>query len=147
MLLQCVYLIGLVHLDHQVVHIFAHFGAKVYLNSTDFPMKKKATTPSLRSATTKQAHQAIVQSPQKAQPLLVEIGSRLRHARFSKGLLIKDLAERVGVSISLISKYENNKILQPLTVLHSVVTELGTNIGALLEPNWTGVDYVARANG
>jgi transcriptional regulator with XRE-family HTH domain len=129
------------------VHIFAHFGAKVYLNSTDFPMKKKVITPSLHSATTKQTNQLTVQSPQKVQPLLVEIGSRLRHARLSKGLLIKDLAERVGVSISLISKYENNKLLPPLTVLHSVVTELGTNIGALFEPNWTGVDYVARANG
>jgi len=75
------------------------------------------------------------------------IGARLRHARLVKGLLIKDLAQRVGVSISLISKYENDKLLPPLTVLHSLVTELETNIGALFEPNWSGVDYVARAGG
>ena len=75
------------------------------------------------------------------------IGARLRHARLVKGLLIKQLAERVGVSISLISKYENDKLLPPLTVLHSLVTELETNIGALFEPNWTGVDYVAHAGG
>jgi quercetin dioxygenase-like cupin family protein/DNA-binding XRE family transcriptional regulator len=75
----------------------------------------------------------------------LEIGSRLRHARLVKGLLIKDLAERVGVSISLISKYENNKLLPTLTVLHSLVSELDTNIGALFDPNWTGVDYVSRA--
>ena len=73
------------------------------------------------------------------------IGTRLRHARLVKGLLIKQLAERVGVSISLISKYENDKLLPPLTVLHSLVTELETNIGALFEPNWSGVEYVARA--
>lgn len=30
------------------------------------------------------------------------IGIRLRHARLVKGLLIKDLEERIGVSISLI---------------------------------------------
>jgi len=48
------------------------------------------------------------------------IGARLRHARLVKGLLIKQLAERVGVSISLISKYENDKLLPPLTVLHSL---------------------------
>lgn len=72
------------------------------------------------------------------------IGPRLRHARRAKGLLIKDLAERVGVSISLISKYETDKLLPPLVVLHSLVTALETNIGALFEPNWTGIDHVAR---
>ena len=80
-----------------------------------------------------------------AAPSPVAIGARLRHARRVKGLLIKELAERVGVSISLISKYENDKLLPPLTVLHSLVTELETNIGALFEPNWTGVGYVSRA--
>ena len=73
------------------------------------------------------------------------IGSRLRHARLVKGLLIKELASRVGVSISLISKYENDKLLPPLTVLHGLVSELETNIGALFEPNWTGVEYVSSA--
>jgi transcriptional regulator with XRE-family HTH domain len=73
------------------------------------------------------------------------IGARLRHARLVKGLLIKQLAERVGVSISLISKYENDKLLPSLTVLHSLVTELETNIGALFEPNWNGAGYVAHA--
>jgi quercetin dioxygenase-like cupin family protein len=73
------------------------------------------------------------------------IGARLRHARLVKGLLIKELAQRVGVSISLISKYENDKLLPPLTVLHGIVTELETNIGALFEPNWSGVGYVAHA--
>ena len=75
----------------------------------------------------------------------VAIGPRLRHARLVKGLLIKELAERVGVSISLISKYENDRLLPPLTVLHSLVTELETNIGALFEPNWSSGGYVARA--
>lgn len=73
------------------------------------------------------------------------IGARLRHARLVKGLRIKDLALRVGVSISLISKYENDKLLPPLTVLHSLVSELETNIGALFDANWTGVEHIARA--
>ncbi len=73
------------------------------------------------------------------------VGARLRHARLVKGLRIKDLAGAVGVSISLISKYENDKLLPPLTVLHALVTALDTNIGALFEPGWTGVGHVARA--
>ncbi len=86
-------------------------------------------------------------SPAAAASAPMAIGARLRHARLVKGLLIKDLAQRVGVSISLISKYENDKLLPPLTMLHSLVTELETNIGALFEPNWRGVDYIARAGG
>lgn len=73
------------------------------------------------------------------------IGARLRHARLVKGLLIRELAERVGVSVSLISKYENDKLLPPLTVLHKLVSQLETNIGALFDSNWSGVGYVARA--
>jgi transcriptional regulator with XRE-family HTH domain len=80
-----------------------------------------------------------------AAPAPVAIGTRLRHARLVKGLLIKDLAQRVGVSISLISKYENDKLLPPLTVLHSLVTALETNIGALFDPNWAAVGHVFRA--
>ena len=82
------------------------------------------------------------QSPPSAP---MAIGARLRHARLVKGLLIKELAARVGVSISLISKYENDKLLPPLTVLHSLVCELETNIGALFEPDWSGSGYVSRA--
>jgi transcriptional regulator with XRE-family HTH domain len=78
-----------------------------------------------------------------ASPALA-VGARLRHARLVKGLRIKDLAAQVGVSISLISKYENDKLLPPLTVLHALVTALGTNIGALFEPDWTGLGHVAR---
>jgi quercetin dioxygenase-like cupin family protein/DNA-binding XRE family transcriptional regulator len=78
-------------------------------------------------------------------PAPVAIGPRLRHARMVKGLLMKELAERVGVSISLISKYENDRLLPPLTVLHALVSVLETNIGALFEPDWSGSGYIARA--
>lgn len=82
---------------------------------------------------------------EKAKSDHVAIGARLRHARLVKSLLIKELAERVGVSVSLISKYENDKLLPPLKVLHRLVSELQTNIGALFESSWSGVGYVASA--
>ena len=74
----------------------------------------------------------------------VAIGARLRHARLVKGLLIKDLAARVGVSNSLIAKYKNDRVSPPLTILHSLVTALRTNICALFEAR-SGRDSVARA--
>jgi transcriptional regulator with XRE-family HTH domain len=107
-------------------------------------MKKTAAKVSTVKAKPSSKRKA---APAAAASAPMAIGARLRHARLVKGLLIKDLAQRVGVSISLISKYENDKLLPPLTMLHSLVTELETNIGALFEPNWSGVDYVARAGG
>ncbi len=81
----------------------------------------------------------------KASPPSVAIGARLRHARLTKRLRLKDLAERVGVSLSLISKYENDKLLPSLTVLHALVRELDTDIGALFSPDWAASGYVFRA--
>ena len=107
-------------------------------------MKKTSKKPSEVRASALRAPKATLATSASAP---MAIGARLRHARLLKGLLIKDLAQRVGVSISLISKYENDKLLPPLTVLHSLVTELETNIGALFEPNWNGVEHIARAGG
>ena len=115
--------------------------------SNDFPMKKTPTKATAVRATPPRTGRPSTAAPASAPSAPMAIGARLRHARLVKGLLIKELAERVGVSISLISKYENDKLLPPLTVLHSLVTELETNIGALFEPNWSGTDYVSRAGG
>jgi transcriptional regulator with XRE-family HTH domain len=84
--------------------------------------------------------------PPPVNPLApVAIGARLRHARLVKKLRLKDLAERIGVSLSLISKYEHDKLLPPLTVLHALVRELDTDIGALFEPDWAASGHVFRA--
>ncbi len=109
-------------------------------------MKQLTTDPAMAPATAKPPSSRPLSPQQQPAATPMAIGARLRHARLVKGLLIKDLAQRIGVSISLISKYENDKLLPPLTVLHALVTELGTNIGALFDPNWTGVEYVARAD-
>ena len=102
-------------------------------------IRKKAETFPLRVASNSSTSgEAAAVSP------LVAIGSRLRHARLVKGWLIKELAERVGVSVSLISKYENDKTLPPLTVLHKLVSELGSNIGALFDSNWAGQKHISR---
>lgn len=104
-------------------------------------MKKAGETPKPRRRSP--ARQQSPAAP--AAPAAPAIGARLRHARLVKGLLLKELAARVGVSISLISKYENDKLLPPLTVLHALVSALETNIGALFEPDWSPGGHVSRA--
>jgi len=59
------------------------------------------------------------------------IGERVRHARRVKGYQLRDLAEKVGCSESLLSKIENDKVLPSLQMLHKIATELDTSIGYL----------------
>jgi transcriptional regulator with XRE-family HTH domain len=59
------------------------------------------------------------------------IGTRLKHARLVKQYRIRDVAERVGCSVSVISKIENGKVTPSLTLLHRMVGVLDINIGAL----------------
>lgn len=59
------------------------------------------------------------------------IGSQLRRQRRLKGLRLKDVAERAGISQSLISKIENNKASPSLSTLHYLAKALGTSISAL----------------
>lgn len=59
------------------------------------------------------------------------IGAKLRHARMVQKLRLKDLAERVGCSESMLSKVENDQVRPSLKILHRIAAELHTSIGAL----------------
>lgn len=59
------------------------------------------------------------------------LGMRLRQARRVKGLRLKQLADAVGCSESLLSKIENDKARPSLQMLHNIVGQLGLTIGCL----------------
>jgi transcriptional regulator with XRE-family HTH domain len=61
----------------------------------------------------------------------LQIGGKLRHARMVRKLRLKDLAERVGCSESMLSKVENDQVRPSLKILHRIAAELNTSIGAL----------------
>lgn len=73
------------------------------------------------------------------------VGTRLRHARLVRAYRIRDVADRVGCSMSVISKIENGKATPSLTLLHRVVNVLGINIGALFESQSDDGAAVLRA--
>lgn len=66
------------------------------------------------------------------------LGIRLRHARLARGLRLKDVAERVPCSESLISKIERGHTTPSLKVLHRLAKVLDLSIGALFSPGDTG---------
>src|SRR6478609_2316976 len=69
------------------------------------------------------------QSP--ALPGHSQIGERLREARQSQGLTARDVARRVGVSPSLISQIERDKVNPSVSTLWGLVTVLGLTMSDL----------------
>jgi transcriptional regulator with XRE-family HTH domain len=61
----------------------------------------------------------------------VRIGIRIKHARLAKGYTLKELADVVECSESMISKVENDKLRPSIYMLHRLARALGTNIALL----------------
>lgn len=78
----------------------------------------------------------------------VRIGMRLKHARLSKGYTLKELANLVECSESMISKVENDKLRPSIAMLHRFSQALETNIASLIsepDPN-SGLVSIGRSN-
>jgi transcriptional regulator with XRE-family HTH domain len=59
------------------------------------------------------------------------IGAHLRRARRLKSMRLKDVADACGLSVSFISKIENNRAVPSLSTLHLMARALGTSVSAL----------------
>jgi transcriptional regulator with XRE-family HTH domain len=62
----------------------------------------------------------------------LEIGGPLRRARTAQGLSLRSVASAVGVSPSLLSQVETNKVQPSVGTLYAIVTHLGLSIDELL---------------
>ncbi|WP_229779211.1 helix-turn-helix domain-containing protein [Pseudomonas matsuisoli] len=64
----------------------------------------------------------------------LNVGSRLRAARLAKGLLIDDVAQRVGVSKSFISRFERDVVQASVATLLRVCDAIGIKPAELFAP-------------
>ena len=60
----------------------------------------------------------------------LKVGARLRRARLSKGLRMRDLAQAVGCDESMISKIEAGKVLPSLPMLSKMVHALDRDMAS-----------------
>lgn len=74
-----------------------------------------------------------------------EIGAKLRQARKTKRLLLKDVAEMAGCSESLLSKIERNRTTPSLKMLHRISAVLDTSIGRIFGVPQQGEMGIYRA--
>jgi transcriptional regulator with XRE-family HTH domain len=77
----------------------------------------------------------------------VRIGMRLKHARLLKGYTLKELAELVICSESMISKVENDKLRPSIAMLHRFAQALETNIASLISEPDPNIDLVTIVRG
>ena len=57
-----------------------------------------------------------------------EMGEALREARAARGLSLRELADRLGVSPSLISQIETGRANPSVSTLYAIVTELDVSL-------------------
>jgi len=81
-------------------------------------------------AMAKQASQRAVRRPARP-PLEEDVGPRLRAHREQRGLSLRELARRLGVSPSAISQIETGKSRPSVSTLYSIVSELGMSLDEL----------------
>ncbi|MEY9641228.1 transcriptional regulator with XRE-family HTH domain [Bradyrhizobium japonicum] len=62
----------------------------------------------------------------------LNIGPRIRRARLSKGLRMRDLAQVVGCDESMISKIEAGKVMPSLPMLAKMVDALDRDMASLV---------------
>src|SRR3954464_6207954 len=58
-----------------------------------------------------------------------KVGARLRAAREDLGISLRELARRVGVSPSLVSQIELDRVNPSVSTLYALVMELGLTMG------------------
>jgi transcriptional regulator with XRE-family HTH domain len=61
----------------------------------------------------------------------IDVGTPLKHARLTRGVSLRHLADQVGCTEGFLSKVENNKARPSLATLHRLVTALEINVAAL----------------
>jgi transcriptional regulator with XRE-family HTH domain len=100
-----------------------------FSKKTDVPMTEEL---SRRTSDSCEANPSIALEENKYNNIdELQIGAKLRHARKVQKLRLKDVAQAIGCSESLLSKVENEKIRPSLKILHRLAAELQTSIGEL----------------
>ena len=71
----------------------------------------------------------------------LQIGGRLKHARLLAGIRIRELAEKVSCTESMISKIENGRVVPSLPMLQRLVEALDRDLSSFFgsDPNTPGI--------
>lgn len=75
----------------------------------------------------------------------LQIGARVRHARLLSGILMRELAEKVGCTESSISKIESGRIIPSLPMLQRVLEALNRDFASFFGADLNSPGLVQKA--
>jgi len=75
----------------------------------------------------------------------LQIGGRLRHCRLLAGILMRELADKVGCTESMISKIESGRVVPSLPMLQRLVDALGRDLASFFGSDPHSPALVLRA--
>jgi transcriptional regulator with XRE-family HTH domain len=75
----------------------------------------------------------------------LRVGTKIRHTRLLNALTMKQVAEAVGCSESVLSKIENGRANPSLKMIHRIAAALGVTVGRLFAQEDDAEHIVARA--
>src|SRR3954453_9045068 len=76
-----------------------------------------------------------------------KVGGRLRATRERQGISLRELARRVGVSPSLVSQIELDRVNPSVSTLYALVTELGMTMSDVFGDSRSGERVVRQRDG
>jgi transcriptional regulator with XRE-family HTH domain len=76
----------------------------------------------------------------------VNVGSLVRRERERRGLSLRELARRVGVSPSMLSQVETGRTRPSVSTIYAIATELGVSIDTLVAEEEVAVEGTALAS-
>jgi transcriptional regulator with XRE-family HTH domain len=79
--------------------------------------------------------------------LTPELGSRLRAARTARGLALRELSRRIGVSASMVSQIERGSVMPSVATLDKLVSELELSLDELFAEHHVESGNGAPADG
>jgi transcriptional regulator with XRE-family HTH domain len=82
---------------------------------------------------TKKGQDLTSPSGRRRRPLLVFVGTRIRQLREERGWNQREFAAEIGVSASLLAKYESGDTEAPLRTLLRIAHALGVSVGLLAD--------------
>ncbi|MES2099137.1 MAG: cupin domain-containing protein [Pseudomonadota bacterium] len=110
------------------------------------PLTKPRTPARTKTAAskTKKTRSKAATIPDKGTDGL-QIGLRVKHARMLAGKRMRDLADEVGYTESMISKIESGRVVPPLAMLQKIVVALGRDMSSFFGSDISSPGIVLRS--
>jgi transcriptional regulator with XRE-family HTH domain len=75
----------------------------------------------------------------------LQIGARVRHARLLSGILMRELAEKVGCTESTISKIESGRVIPSLPMLQRLIEALNRDFSSFFGADLNSPGLIQKA--